>query len=106
MTARLPSCIRCGGQTALHENDWADPPVWGVYCLDFVTCGIHMPERATQEEAIAAAHNRPLQAAMLAALKELLWEDSDKSEQAKIVTRVKAAAAIAQAEAAGIGEET
>jgi hypothetical protein len=33
----------------------------------------------------------------LEALKELLWEDSDKSDAARIITRLRAAAAIAKA---------
>ena len=57
MTELLP-CVRCGGEMALHENDWANPPMWSAYCVSFETCGIHMPERATQEEAIAAANFR------------------------------------------------
>src|SRR5690349_11148582 len=52
---RLLPCPSCNGDLALHDNDWADPPLWHAYCQ---SCGLHFGETATKEKAIEVANRR------------------------------------------------
>jgi hypothetical protein len=52
----LLPCMRCGGLTELHENDWADPPLWSWRCP---VCFLSGREFLTRDEAIADANLQP-----------------------------------------------
>jgi hypothetical protein len=50
----LPPCLYCGGARWLHDNDWADPPLWSWQC----SCGLSSKEWPTRDEAIIDANRR------------------------------------------------
>lgn len=58
MSDQLLPCPFCGGEAALHENDWCEPPMQSAYCLNVYDCGVHGREMPTVKEAIAAWNRR------------------------------------------------
>lgn len=61
----LEPCLYCGGKRWLHENDWADPPLWSWRC----SCGVSSKEWPTPADAAADA-NRSSTEALVKALRE------------------------------------
>ncbi len=61
MTAPV-MCLRCDGVLTIHDNDWAEPPVWSWQCYG---CGLYSREWPTRAQALTDAGRRAFDATTL-----------------------------------------